>query len=78
MKCSDIPTKLISDTRLRLLAPVLDKAADMHRLIVYFSQPHTDFLAWANGSNRLEDARANMQTAVDNFKTVQGGATLRF
>lgn len=43
MKCSDIPTKLISDTRLRLLAPVLDKAADMHRLIVYFSQPIPTF-----------------------------------
>ena len=71
MKLSDIPAGLLRSTRLHLAAPTLDRVSDMHDLISDFSQPHIDFLLWANGSPRLEDARANMQIAVDNFSADQ-------
>jgi len=71
MKCSDIPAALLRGPRLHLAAPALERVEDMHRLILAFSQPHSEFLVWANGNPRLEDARANMQTAVDNFSADQ-------
>ncbi len=67
MKLSDIPAGLLRGTRLHLAAPALDSVPAMHRLISDFSQPHAEFLIWANGTASLEDARVNMQTAVDNF-----------
>lgn len=71
MRFSDIPAALLCSTHLQLAAPTIDKAAQMHRLIQDFTQPHTDFLVWAKGRNSLEDARANLQTAVDNFNADQ-------
>ena len=67
MRLSDIPAGLLRSSRLHLTAPALERAEAMHGLISDFSQPHTDFLVWANGSSTLENARANMQTALDDF-----------
>ncbi|WP_422396309.1 GNAT family N-acetyltransferase [Pseudomonas trivialis] len=71
MRFSDIPAALLRSPHLQLAAPTIDKAEQMHRLIQDFTQPHTDFLVWAKGRNSLEDARANLQTAVDNFNADQ-------
>lgn len=67
MKLSDIPAGLLTGPRLRLIAPTLERADQMHHLVCNFRQPHTEFLAWANGQSRLKDTRDNLKSAVDNF-----------
>lgn len=69
MTYSDIPNALLCGPATYLVPPTLERAQEMHTLILGFTQTHLKHLSWANENISLHDTYTNMKIALENFNT---------
>jgi RimJ/RimL family protein N-acetyltransferase len=67
MIITDLPEKLITGRKVKLLPPDVSYYRDVYSLISKFSKIHFEFLLWSNLEHTLDTCYKNLEIASDNF-----------